>query len=175
MQSLFHLYHIAICAYLLGRSPACCAPQKRKMNNKPRDASTPHGSTAAESVRNLIKKNARYSKRINYDALKDLFTDDGPVKPPMTPGPDDKDDNPLYIMDDKSDGEGMLVVEETGGGGVGMTPARSRSTSNTPRQPLGVPAAEPDEDEDAPGEDDIEEENEKGDDYNDWDAYEQEV
>ena len=127
-------------------------------------------------MRNLIKKNARYSKRINYDALKDLFTDDGPVKLPMTPGPDDKDDNPLYTMDDRSDGESMLVVEETGGGGVGMAPARvrSRSTSNTPRQPVDVPIAEPDEDEDAPGEDDIEEENEKGD-YNDWDAYEQEV
>ena len=33
--------------------------------------------------------------------------------------------------------------------------------------------AEPDEDEDAPGEDDVEEE--KGDNYNDWDVYEQEV
>ncbi|KAI0731492.1 BRF1-domain-containing protein [Fomitopsis betulina] len=147
--------------------------KKRKTNNKPRDASTPHGSTAAESVRNLIKKNAHYSKRINYDALKDLFTVDGPVELPTTPGPDDKDDDPLYVMEDKSDGEGMLVVEEPGGGGVGMAPARSRSTSNTPRQPPGDAIAEPDEDEDAPGEDDVEEE--KGDNYNDWDVYEQEV
>lgn len=126
-------------------------------------------------MRNLIKKNARYSKRINYDAFKDLFTDDGPVKLPTTPGPDDKDDDPLYVMDDKSDGEGMFVVEETGGGGVGMVTERSRSTSNTPRQPPGGAVAEPDEDEDAPGEDDVEEDNEKGEDYNDWDVYEQEV
>lgn len=124
-------------------------------------------------MRNLIKKNAHYSKRINYDALKDLFTVDGPVELPTTPGPDDKDDDPLYVMEDKSDGESMLVVEEPGGGGVGMAPARSRSTSNTPRQPPGDAIAEPDEDEDAPGEDDVEEE--KGDNYNDWDVYEQEV
>ncbi|KZT64517.1 BRF1-domain-containing protein [Daedalea quercina L-15889] len=151
--------------------------KKRKTNNKPRDASTPHGSTVAESVKNLIKKNPRYSKRINYDALKDLFTDGGSdPRLPATLGPDDKDDVPLYVMDDKSDGEGMLVVEEIGGGGVGMAPARSRSTSSAPRQVVVGAVAEPDEDEDAPGEDDVDEEvSEKGDDYNDWDAYEQEV
>ncbi|EGN97551.1 hypothetical protein SERLA73DRAFT_75218 [Serpula lacrymans var. lacrymans S7.3] len=83
--------------------------KRKKTNNKPRDASTPSGSTAAESVRNLIKKNPKYSKRINYDALKDLFMDGGPV-----PRLDEKDD--MYTMDDKSDGEGMVVVEEEGGG-----------------------------------------------------------
>ncbi|EDR03383.1 uncharacterized protein LACBIDRAFT_143618, partial [Laccaria bicolor S238N-H82] len=46
---------------------------RRKGNNKPRDASTAAGGTTAESVRNLLKKNPKYSKRINYDALKDLF------------------------------------------------------------------------------------------------------
>ncbi|EGO23148.1 hypothetical protein SERLADRAFT_371381 [Serpula lacrymans var. lacrymans S7.9] len=85
------------------------AAKRKKTNNKPRDASTPSGSTAAESVRNLIKKNPKYSKRINYDALKDLFMDGGPV-----PRLDEKDD--MYTMDDKSDGEGMVVVEEEGGG-----------------------------------------------------------
>ncbi|OJT08769.1 hypothetical protein TRAPUB_335, partial [Trametes pubescens] len=50
---------------------------RRKTNNKPRDASTSHGSTAAESVRNLIKKKPKYSKRVNYNALKDVFTDAG--------------------------------------------------------------------------------------------------
>lgn len=150
-------------------------PQRRKTNNKPRDASTPHGSTAAESVRNLIKKNPRYSKRINYDALKDLFTDDGAaVKLSMTPAADDKDDE-LYYMEDKSDAEGMVVVEE-GGGGVGMAPARSRSTSKGPGpSPPGALEAEQEGDEDAIGEDDVEEGSEKGDDYADWDVYEQEV
>ncbi len=76
--------------------------QRRKPAAKPRDASTPHGSTAAESVRTLLKQNARYSKRINYDALKDLFTDEK-----------EKDESPvLYTIDGKE------IVEE-GGGRIG--------------------------------------------------------
>ncbi|KAF8648464.1 hypothetical protein AX16_006267 [Volvariella volvacea WC 439] len=49
--------------------------KKRKTTIKSRDATTPHGTTAAESVRDLLKKIPKYSKRINYDALKDLFAD----------------------------------------------------------------------------------------------------
>lgn len=147
--------------------------QRRKTSNKPRDTSTPHGNTTAESVRNLIKKNPKYSKRINYDALKDLFTDTGPnIKLPTTPGPDDKDDEGLYTFEDKSDGEGTLVVEE-GGGGVGMTRLHPQSTI-TVRQGDGGREGIGNIDEDAAGEED-EEGSEKGDDYADWDAYEQEV
>lgn len=105
-------------------------------------------------MRNLIKKNPRYSKRINYDALKDLFVDGQHV-----PSLDEKDD--LYTIDDKSDGEGMMVLEE-GGGGIGsqqlVTTARYREEHG-------------DEGED--------EESEKGDDHVadiGWEeAYEQEV
>lgn len=75
--------------------------QRRKPTAKPRDASTPHGSTAAESVRTLLKQNARYSKRINYDALKDLFTDEK-----------EEEESMLYTIDDKE------IVEE-GGGRIG--------------------------------------------------------
>ena len=82
--------------------------QRRKAAVKPRDASTPHGSTAAESVRNLLKQNARYSKRINYDALKDLFTDEK----------DEDDDGALYTIDNKDEDATSVVVEE-GGGRVG--------------------------------------------------------
>jgi transcription factor IIIB subunit 2 len=53
-------------------------------------------------VRTLLKQNARYSKRINYDALKDLFTDEK----------DEEDGSMLYTI------EGKEVVEE-GGGRVG--------------------------------------------------------
>ncbi|KAH8996208.1 BRF1-domain-containing protein [Lactarius akahatsu] len=80
------------------------ATSRRKPAMKPRDASTPHGSTAAESVRTLLKQNARYSKRINYDALKDLFTDE-------------KDEDLLYTLDEKD--EDQNVVVEEGGGRVG--------------------------------------------------------
>ncbi len=157
--------------------------QRRKTNNKPRDASTPSGSTAAESVRNLIKKNPKYSKRINYNALKELFTDDGSSFQ-MPTGDDDKDDDPaLYTMDDKSDGEAMFIVEE-GGGGVGQAKpnTKSRSASLMPG-PSTVPTAsttalgaitEGDE-EDAEGEEDVEEDGEKDDAYGEWDVYEQEV
>lgn len=124
--------------------------KRRKTSIKPRDDSMPSGSTAAESVRNLIKKNPKYSKRINYDALKDLFVDG-----PQAPSLDDKDN--LYTIDDKGDGEGMIVLEEDGGG--------IASQRQAPREEQG-----------GEGEDD---ESEKGDDHVadvGWeDAYEQEV
>ena len=106
----------------------------------------------------------------------------------MPGGEDDKDnDGHLYTMDDKDDGEGMLIVEEEGGGGVGQAirPAKSRSaslvpgTSAVPAKPSasgtleGVP--EGDDEEDAEGEEDVEDDAEKDDAYGEWDAYEQEV
>ncbi|THH29006.1 hypothetical protein EUX98_g5187 [Antrodiella citrinella] len=108
--------------------------RKRRKTNKNRDASLPHGATAAESVRNLIKKNPKYSKRINYDALKDLFTDGDTGSPvPLikmsktpTPGPlmDDDEVDDGGEMDHgsvypTSEAEGISVVVEEGGGGVG--------------------------------------------------------
>ncbi|KAI6133299.1 BRF1-domain-containing protein [Pisolithus croceorrhizus] len=94
---------------------------RRKTSMKPRDESTPSGSTAAESVRNLIKKNPKYSKRINYDALKDLFVDGGSSNPALN----EKDD--LYSLDDKTD-DSAVVVEE-GDGGVGIQKPRTRYPS----------------------------------------------
>ena len=137
-------------------------------------------------MRNLIKKNPKYSKRINYNALKELFTDEGPSF--HLPGADDDkdDDGGLYTMDDKGDGEGMLIVEE-GGGGVGQArqiKSKSRSASLVPgAQTSAVPTPgkgladihEGDEEEDAEGEEDVEEDAEKDDTYGEWDAYEQEV
>ncbi|KAH8091793.1 BRF1-domain-containing protein [Cristinia sonorae] len=104
--------------------------RKRRKTTKTRDGTTTSGATAAESVRNLIKKNPKYSKRINYDALKDLFTDVDPnaplIKMSHTPTParefEDGDDGgetdhgSVYPM---SDVEGVNVVVEEGGGGVG--------------------------------------------------------
>ena len=68
--------------------------------------------------------------------------------------------------DEKSDGEGMsstLVVEEGGGGvGVGLG--------------IGTKGKDVDmADEDGDGEDEDAEGSEKGDDYAEWDVYEQEV
>ena len=116
-------------------------------------------------MRNLIKKNPKYSKRINYDALKDLFTDADTGSPvPMikmsntpTPAPMmDEDDGgetdhgSVYPM---SDAEGMSVVVEEGGGGVGEK-----------TEPSG--GADDDDMYADVGEDDG---------YAEWDGYEQEV
>ncbi|KAF9243843.1 BRF1-domain-containing protein [Melanogaster broomeanus] len=129
--------------------------KRRKSITKPRDESTPSGSTAAESVRNLLKKNPKYSKRINYNALKDLFVDGG--------GPvlnlDEKDD--LYSIDDKSESDDMAVNE---GRGVGNQKPSRPSSRNA------LTDAVHDEDDDM-----SEKGNEEALDLGWEDAYEQEV
>ncbi|KAI9464791.1 BRF1-domain-containing protein [Russula earlei] len=123
--------------------------KRRKPATKPRDASTPHGSTAAESVRTLLKQNARYSKRINYDALKDLFTDEK-----------DEMDGRLYTIDDKDENDDADLVVEEGGGRVG---------GHAGLIDAGDLQLDPEDVDDGDG-------SEKGDDYGGWeDTYEQEV
>lgn len=135
--------------------------QRRKTSNKPRDASTPSGSTAAESVRNLIKKNPKYSKRINYNALKDLFVD-----------PDEKgtgDATGMFTI------EGEVEVIEEGGAvsaGIGQVPM---ATTAEQADTAGDITDGIMDDDDADGE---EEGSDKGDDTVGpvWeDVYEQEV
>ncbi|KAL1743650.1 cyclin-like protein [Schizophyllum fasciatum] len=76
---------------------------KRK-GNKPRDASTATGATAAESARHLVKKTAKFSKRINYEAFDSLFL-------PYEGKPlDEKEDDELYHFDDKIDDQAQVVV-----------------------------------------------------------------
>jgi transcription factor IIIB 90 kDa subunit len=141
-------------------------------NNKPRDASTPHGSTVGESVRNLIKKNPRYSKRINYDALRDLFDGAGPSadeeEQKMT-----IDDVEMYTMDPEMEGDVSGVVVEEGGGAIGMTPtaATVAAAKSTTSEAIVDEDGEGEIDDEmyadfANGDEDVE---------GDWDAYEQEV
>ncbi|KAJ3714634.1 BRF1-domain-containing protein [Lentinula guzmanii] len=108
--------------------------RKTTQSNKPRDTSTPHGATPAESVRSLIQKNPKYSKRINYDALKDLFVGGEPPNgrsvdfDPAGVGDASMnlDDANLYTMDDKDDKDDteLIVIEEDGI--VGATLGHSR-------------------------------------------------
>lgn len=114
-------------------------------------------------MRNLIKKNPKYSKRINYNALKDLFVDT-----------DEKDSSDaMYTIEAQDDGMGMEVIEESGAVGEGAGARRGRvgaQTSTAGDITDGVP-----DDEDADGED---EGSDKGDEVVDtgWeDVYEQEV
>ena len=69
---------------------------------KPCDTSTPHCSTPAESVHTLLKQNPRYSKHINYNTLKDLFTDK-------------KDRDLLYTLDKKDKDQNVVIIEEGSG------------------------------------------------------------
>lgn len=143
--------------------------QKRKTTNKPRDASTPHGATAAESVRNLIKKNPRYSKRINYDALRDLFDGSGPADI------DEKIDaeGGLWRLDPDEEDQEMPagVVIEEGGGVVGLKPPPKPGKVDAAGPPSGSGQAVADLDQE-----EYVEGSDKGEDYvEEWDAYEQEV
>lgn len=119
-------------------------------------------------MRNLIKKNPRYSKRINYDALRDLFDGDAPT-PDQKIDPDDD----MYTLDpDKLDDEEGVVIEE-GGGGVGMAPASKPRASTAPvsgAESEGPPDADAEAEEDLYGYG-----SDKGEAYGDWDVYEQEV
>ncbi|KAJ7641382.1 BRF1-domain-containing protein [Roridomyces roridus] len=148
-----------------GDSEPAPKPKKRRKTGEapqPRDTANPAGSSAAESVKNLITKNNRYSKRINYDALAHLLVEG--------PSLDDKDDGQMYTIDDKSDGEGMglLVVEEAGAVGAAPPPPKPRTKKATGLE-ARIPGAE------AYGDDDIEEGSDKGEDMG-WDeGYEQEV
>jgi transcription factor IIIB 90 kDa subunit len=159
--------------------------QRRKTNTQPRDASTATGDTAAESVRNLLKKNPKYSKRINYDALKDLFVQSGglpSMAANMTTGDDDKDDADLYTMDDDKDDdgeEGVLtmptVIVEDEPGTVILTPVKESATAKF-RSKKGVLAfGEADMDDEGSDDDKDDDDDDDGRGTGWEDAYEQEV
>lgn len=146
-------------------------------------------------MRNLIKKNPKYSKRINYDALKDLFADsnnsraqldaisrDAALLVPGNVDLDDKEDDLYHIDADKSDGEGFAsgaeVVEEVGGS-VGMAKNIATHTGHGEEvRELGAASGQSEGeeaiDEDAEGEEYTE--FDKGDEEFGWEeGYEQEV
>ncbi|KAF5318909.1 hypothetical protein D9611_013659 [Ephemerocybe angulata] len=156
--------------------------KRRKTTNKPRDASTAAGGSAAESVRNLIKKNPKYSKRINYDALKDLFVDGQNAPPSFSQmmrnmGGDGKDDDGLYVLPDDERGQSMApgldVDGKEDGDGEGVVvivedeaPPPIRAAGKAVAQDMDVDVDDEDDEEDAEGDEVV----------GGWeDAYEQEI
>ncbi|TFK35862.1 hypothetical protein BDQ12DRAFT_668240 [Crucibulum laeve] len=122
-----------------------------------------------KSRKNLIKKNSKYSKCINYNTLKDLFVKGGGLlsfTAVMTTSNDNKDNNDLYIMGmgDKSNSNGMMVIVKEEPGTVATAPPKmvelwqKRPTLND----NNLDAEEPSKDE-------------KDDSYGWDDGYEQEV
>lgn len=89
---------------------------------KPRDTSTPHGTTAAESVRNLLKKNPKYSKKINYAVLDQFFKPEKSSTPENEGGEGEEGvGEEVYLHRiERDDGEAEEVVE----GGEYQTPLR---------------------------------------------------
>ncbi|KAF7361246.1 BRF1-domain-containing protein [Mycena sanguinolenta] len=143
-----------------------CSEAEEDESNAPRDTANPAGSTAAESVKNLLNKSSKYSKRINYDALRHLLVEG--------PSLDDKSDDQLYTLDDKSDGEGMgmLVIEEGPGTVVSAPPPKSKPKKAGLVAQAAAGNAEPEADAD---EDMDPEEGSDKEDVGWEDAYEQEV
>ena len=123
----------------------------------------------------MVKSSAKYSRRINYEALQSLFASDSiasNLAPPEEVNLDEKEDY-LYTMDDKSDGEGMTVVVEESGGGVGVA-AKAPSPNGEALSKGQQAVSEPEGEEDGEGEDI--ELSEKGDDEYAWEEdYQQEV
>jgi hypothetical protein len=136
---LFHLFFF-LTLYLCAHADVLL--QKRRTNNKPRDTSTPAGASAADAVRNMVKKNPKYSKRINYDALAGLLS--------TAPGASDKDD--LLRFDDK-DEDGMDIVDEDAAAPPLKVPRAT--TEDVGKEPFSLGEDGEDEDEDVHGKDDF--------------------
>ena len=150
-------------------NPAMAMPMFGMHVGMPNIVSAIPGVDAAASVmmKNLIKKNPRYSKRINYDALRDLF--DGGATGAATDEKIDLDAD-LWHMDKEDDDAGVLIEE--GGGGVGMTPAKAGPSKTA----VATDTEAADEDEaGVEVEEELYDYTDKVEDYAEWDVYEQEV
>jgi transcription factor IIIB 90 kDa subunit len=121
-------------------------------------------------VRNLIKRNRKYSKRINYEALKDLFIDDSSLPDMFTaPAVDEKvnDRHSVPTGDGHVEDDRRSEIEGEEGA-IGVLPAEI-----LPRTQIPANGEDGDGDEDADGEDESDKEENIG---LGWeDAYEQEV
>ncbi|EJC99509.1 uncharacterized protein FOMMEDRAFT_160578 [Fomitiporia mediterranea MF3/22] len=172
--------------------------KKRKTDNKPRDSSTPAGLTAVDAVRSMIKKSAKYSRRINYEALENLFASDTSgiqsgesnlLVPPKEVDLDVKAGDMFTIDQESIGGEGMDVVVEESGGGVGLrasplganingsrTESRLTDRGQAEGEGRGAVTEHTEEDGEVDGEGEEIELSEKGEDEYVWDeGYEQEV
>lgn len=155
--------------------------QRRKPSaNKPRDASNAHGSTAAESVRTLVTKSKKFSRKINYSAYDSLFGTNTSAQVLGSQKSDALDDAGLCRMtpdqDDKENEEPMLVVEEEGGGvGTGAKRPSSKTANGKGSQSSAAARTYSDEEPDLDGEADGEKNNDTWgvDDY--VEQFEQEV
>lgn len=105
------------------------APRTRK-RNKPKDSSTATGGNAAEAAKTMLSKK-RFSKKINYAAIDELFKDVGSNAGSKPGTPRDQVDD-----DDDSDSDASDEDEEDGRQAAGGSRSRSRSVG----RPIVIPA-----------------------------------
>ncbi|GAA6013453.1 hypothetical protein JCM11491_006088 [Sporobolomyces phaffii] len=96
-------------------------PRKR---HRPKDASTATGESAADATKQMLEKK-KFSKKINYDAIKSLFNKNGSEAGSAYGGSDDEDG---------SDGENMLI-----GGSYGSKKKKRRGLAKR-GTPINIPA-----------------------------------
>ncbi|KAF5317619.1 hypothetical protein D9611_014862 [Ephemerocybe angulata] len=136
--------------------------KRRKTTNKPRDASTAAGGSAAESVRNLIKKNPKYSKRIKLRCAQGSLRRRPERAPSFSQMMRNMEHGPGLDVDGKEDGDGegvVVIVEDE-------APPPIRAAGKAVAQDMDVDVDDEDDEEDAEGDEVV----------GGWeDAYEQEI
>ncbi|KAG8907038.1 transcription factor TFIIIB subunit brf1, partial [Tulasnella sp. 417] len=89
-------------------------PKQKKQKQKPRDSTTARGATPAESVGHLLQKK-KFSRKINYDAIKNLFkssaSSDRPSKKSKLYGFDDSIIGFDNDEDKDDDAGGMSTID----------------------------------------------------------------
>lgn len=81
------------------------ARNTQRKRNKPKDASTATGTTAADATQKMLEKK-KFSKKINYDAIKNLFDKNGSEAGSTYAGSDEEEDG--------GGGSNMLLGQEYG-------------------------------------------------------------
>lgn len=83
------------------------------------------------------------------------------------PSADDEKEESLYFMDEKNSGEELIIVEEPGNIPIALRQQQSDSVK--------PPSSHVHEDADGDEDEDADEASDKGEEYAEWDGYEQEV
>lgn len=97
---------------------------EQRKRNRPKDASTATGETAADATKQMLEKK-KFSKKINYDAIKSLFDKNGSEAGSTYAGSDD---------DDGSDGDNMLIGQSYG------SKKRKKKGISKRGTPINIPA-----------------------------------
>lgn len=142
----------------------------QKAKSQPRDSSNPTGATAAESIRKMISAKPKFSKKINYSVITNLFGGEASTSGVGGGGGSRSKKRRREDMEDEgadSDGGyGWGALNRSGSVVSSRAPSRygspSDSGAQTPKQQYGNGLFAPADDDEDDGEDEEEEEEEGG-------------